>query len=122
MRHPRFAEAIIEKRIHVNGDMLLKANNLSRLLREFIKHSKMNIMYDLDSTIDVIKNLLILRDTESMVKSRFAPVIEYIRDLIPENVDDNAKYNVLDLFSKSWLKFIQMNLILGRIYLDIILI
>ena len=100
MRHPRFAEAIIEKRIHVNGDMLLKANNLSRLLREFIKHSKMNIMYDLDSTIDVIKNLLILRDTESMVKSRFAPVIEYIRDLIPENVDDNAKYNCIGLVFK----------------------
>ena len=100
MRHPRFAESIIERRIHGDGNLLVKADNLSRLLREFIRYSKMNIMYDLDSTIDVLKNLLILRDTESMVKSRFAPVIEYIKDLIPENVDDNAKYNCIGLVFK----------------------
>ena len=35
-----------------------------------------------------------------MVKSRFAPVIEYIKDLIPENVDDNAKYNCIGLVFK----------------------
>ena len=100
MRHPRFAESIIENRIHGDGNRLVKADNLSQLLREFIKYSKMNIMYDLDSTINVLKNLLILRDTESMVKSRFAPVIEYIKDLIPENVDDNAKYNCIGLVFK----------------------
>lgn len=55
MRHPRFAESIIERRIHGDGNLLVKADNLSQLLRAFIRYSKMNIMYDLDSTIDVLK-------------------------------------------------------------------
>lgn len=102
MRHPRFAETILEHRIggSDDGNSLEKANRLSSLLREFIRYSKMNVMYDLDSTIDVLKNLLILRDTESMVKSKFAPVIEYMNGLIPSSVDDNAKYNCIGLVFK----------------------
>ena len=68
-------------------------------------------MYDLDSTIDVLKNLLILRDTESMVKSRFAPVIEYIKDLIPEN-DQNAHEEEVKAAVKICVEDIQNNVLL----------
>lgn len=102
MRHPRFAEEIISRRISegINDDPLKKAENLSRFLREFIKYSKQNIMFDLDSTIDVLKNLLILRDTESMIYSKFAPVIEYLRELIPSDVNEHEKYNCIGLVFK----------------------
>lgn len=102
MRHPRFAEEIISSRITkgINGDTIKKAENLSEFLREFIRYSKQNIMFDLDSTIDVLKNLLILRDSESMIYSKFAPVIEYLRELIPVTANEHEKYNCIGLVFK----------------------
>lgn len=102
MRHPRFAEEIISRRISegINNNLSKKADNLSQFLREFIKYSKQNIMFDLDSTIDVLKNLLILRDTESIIHSKFAPVIEYLRELIPLSANEHEKYNCIGLVFK----------------------
>ncbi len=102
IRHPRFAEEIIEDRIGTESDVggKIVAENLSTLLREFIKYSKQNIMYDLDSTIDILKSLLILRDTNSLVNNKFSPVIEYMKRVIPSNVEDNAKYNSIGLIFK----------------------
>lgn len=102
MRHPRFAEEIILQRISegVNDRLLEKAEKLSNFLRDFIKYSKQNIMFDLNSTIDVLKNLLILRDSASLIKSQFAPVIEYMKELIPNNVDEHEKYNCIGLVFK----------------------
>lgn len=101
IRHIKFAEEIIENRICENEDsgQCQKALNMSNLLREFIKFSKHQIMFDLDSTIDILKNLLILRDADSLIKDRFAPVISYIKDMLPQdrNVD---RYNVIGVIFK----------------------
>lgn len=76
-----------------------KALNMSNLLREFIKFSKHQIMFDLDSTIDILKNLLILRDANSLIKDRFAPVISYIIEMLPEDRSGD-KYNVIGVVFK----------------------
>lgn len=99
MRHPRFAEEIVNARIAAT-DNYEKANNFSILIREFIRFSKRNILLDLDSTIDVLKNLLILRDAASMINSRFAPVIEYLSELVSGHGDENEKYNCIGLIFK----------------------
>ena len=86
IRHARFAEEILNYCLGENDSTdIEKANNLSELIRRFIRYSKQQIMYDLDSTIDILKNLLILRDTDSLVRNRFAPVITNIIDLIPSD-------------------------------------
>lgn len=102
MRHPRFAEEIISQRISkgVNNRKLEQAENFSKFLRDFIKYSKQNIMFDLNSTIEVLKNLLILRDPDSLINSKFAPAIEYMKSLIPNDVDEHEKYNSIGLVFK----------------------
>lgn len=102
MRHARFAEEIIMQRIsnQIEERPLEKAERLSEFLREFIKDSKQNSMFDFDSTIDVLKSLLILRDTESMIHSKFAPVIEYLKNLIPSDTNEHEKYNCIGLVFK----------------------
>lgn len=103
IRHPRFAEEIINMRIApvtYETDMD-KAENLSCLIKDFIKYSKQNIMYDLNSTMDVLKNLLILRDTEdSIIDKKFAPVIEELKKMIPITFGDNEKFNCIGLIFK----------------------
>ena len=68
IRHPRFAEEIIEDRIGTESDVggKIVAENLSTLLREFIKYSKQNIMYDLDSTIDILKKFCLSLGTQTV--------------------------------------------------------
>ncbi len=102
IRHPRFADEIINEKISemTSNDGMKKAENLSNLIREFIRFSKQNIMYDFDSTIDVLKNLLILRDTDSMVKNKFSPIIEYMKSLIPKETAENDRYNCIGLVFK----------------------
>ena len=102
MRHPRFAKEIILQRISkgANDRALEQAENFSKFLRDFIKYSKQNIMFDLNSTIDVLKNLLILRDPDSLINSKFAPAIEYMKSLIPKNVDEHERYNSIGLVFK----------------------
>lgn len=102
IRHPRFADEIIYERIsYSEGCKDIKiAEDLSLIIRKFIRDSKQNIMYDLDSTIDVIKNLLILRDTDSMVKNKFSPLIEFLKLLIPADVDAEERYNCIGLVFK----------------------
>lgn len=101
-RHPRFAEEIIGEKIGVGNGLEGQkvAENLSTLVREFISYSKQNIMYDLDSTMDILKNLLILRDTDSLVKNKFSQVIEYMKEQIPQNAEDTEKYNCIGLVFK----------------------
>lgn len=101
-RHPRFAEEIIGEKIGIGNGLEGQkiAENLSTLVREFISYSKQNIMYDLDSTMDILKNLLILRDTDSLVKNKFSQVIEYMKDQIPANAEDTEKYNCIGLVFK----------------------
>lgn len=101
IRHIRFADEIIKNRIDRSDDTeeYQKALNMSNLLREFIKFSKHQIMFALDSTIDILKNLLILRDTDSLIKDRFAPVISYIIEMLPQDrVSD--RYNVIGVVFK----------------------
>jgi len=86
IRHARFAEEIINYQL--GGPEVSRfdqANRLSDIIRSFIRYSKRQIMYDLDSTIDILKNLLILRDTDSLIRNRFAPIITYIRNMIPKD-------------------------------------
>ncbi len=101
MRHIRFAEEIIRARISSDSnDNMYRANNLSALIRGFIRYSKQNIMYDLDSTIEILKSLLILRDTNSLINDKFAPVIEELSKIIPDDVDENEKFNCIGLVFK----------------------
>lgn len=101
IRHIKFADEILGNRIGVNAGAseYQKALNMSNLLREFIKFSKHQIMFDLDSTIDILKNLLILRDANSLIKDRFAPVISYIIEMLPEDRSGD-KYNVIGVVFK----------------------
>ena len=101
IRHIRFAEEILNARVSRDmTDSMAKANNLSALIRDFIRHSKQNIMFDLDSTIEILKSLLILRDTNSLVNDRFAPVIEELKRLVPANANENEKFNCIGLVFK----------------------
>lgn len=61
-------------------------------------------MYDLDSTIEILKNLLILRDTDSLVKNRFSPLIEFMKEKVPNDADENDKYNCIGLTFKELVK------------------
>lgn len=101
IRHIKFADEILGNRIGVNAGVseYQKALNMSNLLREFIKFSKHQIMFDLDSTIDILKNLLILRDANSLIKDRFVPVISYIIEMLPEDRSGD-KYNVIGVVFK----------------------
>ena len=103
MRHPRFADEIINARItpiHDLDNELLKAENLSLLLRDFIRFSKLNIMYDLDSTIDILKNLIISRDAKTLVRERFSPVVEYMLKMLSRVHEDRSKENCIGLVYK----------------------
>ncbi len=56
-------------------------------------------MYDLDSTIDILKNLLILRDADSLVKNRFSPLITFIMELIPSDRNED-RYSCIGVIFK----------------------
>lgn len=101
IRHIMFADEIVKMRIAGNEEVeeYQKALNMSNLLREFIKFSKQQIMFDLDSTIDILKNLLILRDTDSLIKDRFAPVISYILEMLPQDRTAD-RYNIIGVIFK----------------------
>lgn len=84
MRHPRFAAIILDILSHkIDGvsDYQI-AVNLTGLVIDFIKYSKSNMCVDYDSTVEIIKNLLITRDASSMIKDAFAPIIVAISQLI----------------------------------------
>ena len=102
LRYPRFADAIIEHRI-TNGksvDNVDKANTLAFIIEEFIKYSHNNNLVSYDSTVELLKNLLILRDPNSMVNSYFSTVITEIADLLINEKGDN-KYNCIGRIFKT---------------------
>lgn len=86
IRHPLFAEEIIEQVLYhdSNGNSLSSDESAERLtdaLCGFIKYSRENITVEYDTVLDVLKNLLIIRDRDALNKERFAPMIEKIRKL-----------------------------------------
>ncbi len=100
IRHARFAEEIIDYCLGgSNVENIDKATKLSEIVRDFIRYSKRQIMYDLDSTVDILKNLLILRDADSLVRNRFAPLITYIMELIPRERNED-RYSCIGVIFK----------------------
>jgi hypothetical protein len=96
IRHPLFAETIIEQTLYedVSGNefhQAIKANNLIRYLIDFIKSSKTNSVVDYDTTLDVMRNLFIMKDSDDIIQNRFSPLITRIVDMLPRAIDaENA--------------------------------
>lgn len=103
IRHPLIAKELIEQIIS-RGD-----NNLSDIQRgerladfvvEFIKRSKLNNFIDYDSTISILKDLLITRNSEGIIKDDFSPIITKIRGYLKEAAGDE-KHNAIGRIFKS---------------------
>lgn len=95
IRHQSFAEKIIELTIYgQKGEYstLEKVNRMAEKLIEFIRISKSNQFIDYDPSVEILKNLLITRDTTSMVKEEFAPIIEELRKMAEASGKEGDKY------------------------------
>jgi hypothetical protein len=96
VRHPLFAETIIEQTLYedILGNEVpqeVKLNNLIRYLVKFIKYSKTNSVVDYDTTLDVMRNLFILKDSNDIIQNRFSPLIHRINEMSTRILDsENA--------------------------------
>ena len=102
LRYPRFADAIIEYRI-TNGKQMEnvdKANSLAFIIEQFIRYSHNNNLVSYDSTVELLKNLLILRDPNSMINSYFSAVITEIKEMLKDERGDN-RYNCIGRIFKT---------------------
>ncbi|AGA70736.1 hypothetical protein Desdi_3342 [Desulfitobacterium dichloroeliminans LMG P-21439] len=92
LRHPLFADEIIEQTVYEGPDgsvlhQAAKANNLIRYLIEFIQISKTNSVVDYDTTLDVMKNLFILKDKTEIIQDKFSPLISIVKSMMPSTQD-----------------------------------
>ena len=104
IRYSRFSDCIIEqeiqRRIGSNKENVYRADAFAHLIMEFIKYSHSNNLISYDSSVELLKNLLILRDSKSMIRSYFSPVITDIADLLRYE-KGNEKYNSIGLIFKT---------------------
>lgn len=100
LRHPLFAQEIIQQTIFEGPDgsvlhKVVKANNLIRYLTQFIKDSKINSVVDYDTTLDVMRNLFILKDRTDIIQGKFSPLISMIKNMLPHSQDGENGVGIL---------------------------
>lgn len=103
IRHPSFATKIIDYTVYDHNSSITnieKTHRMANKLIEFIKFSKSNQFVDYDETVEILKNLLITRDSNSMVKEDFAPVIEELRRMTSSEKESD-KYTEIGRVLKS---------------------
>lgn len=100
IRHPLFAEEIIKQIVYEdsNGKLLqseAQASNLINFLVKFIKYSKTNTVVDYDTTLDILRNLFIVRDGQDLNRDRFSPLIEKVRNICIETRDGDNRAGII---------------------------
>lgn len=103
MRHPLFATEILAQTITGGRKTISdieKGENLSKIVINFITCSKTNNFIDYDTTISILKNLLIIRSSDGLVKDNFSPIIEKIKDLL-RNAPGEQRYNAIGRIFKT---------------------
>ncbi len=96
IRHPLFANEIINQMIFEDheGNSLTneaRASSLISWLVKFIKYSKSNTVVDYDATLDILRNLFIVRDGQDLNHGRFSTLIEKVRNICSDIRDGNNR-------------------------------
>lgn len=103
MRHPLFAVEILNQAICRGRDKISdseRGERLAQIVIDFIKKSKTNNFIDYDYIIDLLKNLLIIRNTEGIVKDDFSQIISTILKCMGNSVGDE-QYNAIGRIFKT---------------------
>ena len=103
IRHPLIAKELINQIILGRGSCLSdteKGMHLADFIIGFIKRSKVNNFIDYDSTISILKNLLITRNTEGIIKDDFSPIITKIRNYL-KYASGDERYNAIGRIFKT---------------------
>lgn len=100
IRHPLFAEEIIKQIVYEDGDGTplhgeARASNLINYLVKFIKYSKINTVVDYDVTLDILRNLFIVRDGQELNRDRFSPLIEKVKSICVETRDGDNRAGII---------------------------
>lgn len=100
IRHHLFAEEIIKQIVYEDGDGKLlqneaQASNLINFLVKFIRYSKTNAAVDYDTTLDILRNLFIVRDGQDLNRDRFSPLIEKVRSICMETRDGDNRAGII---------------------------
>ena len=103
IRHPLIAKELLNQIIS-GGDHnisdIQRGERLANFVIEFIKRSKLNNFIDYDSTISILKDLLITRNSEGIIKDDFSPIITKIRSYL-KFASGDEKYNAIGRVFKS---------------------
>lgn len=103
MRHPLFSTEILEQAVCRGRTNVLdseKGERLAQIVINFIKESKTNNFIDYDYTINILKSLLIIRNTEGIVKDDFSQIISTILKLMRNSAGDE-RYNAIGRIFKT---------------------
>lgn len=100
IRHPLFAKEIIDQIVYEDhdGNHLQSeacASILISWLVKFIKYSKSNTVVDYDTTLDILRNLFIVRDGQDLNRDRFSPLIEKVRSICSETRDGDNRAGII---------------------------
>ena len=103
IRHPLIAKELINQIIsrgESNLSDIQKGERLADFVIGFIKRSKLNNFIDYDSTISILKDLLITRNSEGIIKDDFSPIITKIRGYL-KYASGDEKHNAIGRIFKS---------------------
>lgn len=92
LRHPLFAEEIINQHLYEGPDGAVlpsevRAENLISLLVDFIKGSKTNSLVNYVNTLDVLRNLFIMKERNDIIQDQFSPLVTKIKEMLPRTQD-----------------------------------
>lgn len=85
IRHPLIAKEVLQQilsRGEENISDIQKGERLAEFVIEFIRRSKINDFLDYDAIIYILKDLLIIRNSEGIIKDDFSLIITKIRDYL----------------------------------------
>ena len=103
IRHPLIARELISQIIsrgEKNLSDIQKGERLADFVIEFIRRSKLNNFIDYDVTISILKDLLITRNSEGIIKDDFSPIITKIRNYL-KYASGDEKHNAIGRIFKS---------------------
>lgn len=103
IRHPLIARELLIQILSRGEEELSdiqKGERLADFIIEFIKHSKLNNFVDYDCTVTVLKNLLITRNSEGIIKDNFSPIITKIQNYL-KYASGDERYNAIGRIFKT---------------------
>ncbi|WP_372661257.1 hypothetical protein [Cohnella sp.] len=91
IRHPLFAKELIGQIVGREEDgSETFVTNLIKYLVMFIRSSRSSGVVEYESSINVLKNLFILKNSNEIEKERFAPLITKIKGMLPKEDNGNG--------------------------------